>query len=1454
MEATGPPPAFSAVVRLQAPRIETTAAQDPECHVNVVSLDPKAPNVVTIVDPLSEGHVEHSYSFSRVFPSSSDAKTVFDEVGTVPIEALLEPKKGLSATFISYGDSGTCKREATFGGSASWDGQESLASLSLKHLFSGIRKMPKDSRPQVTISFFEVFLDEIRDANPNDGQGGDSMILPRGGPSSPPSTAGESLRGHGMSHSSTDVERKGELNERSLSVHEDSRGEVYVRGLAWGSVASPEEGLKRLRAALGHVKRQAETMKKQREVGRSPLLEGCTPGEREAMTSIAMVATLEHPTDQTDWEAVGKGKAPESASGRARTHLCILDLAGSERRRQGVVGADGSDKEKEKEIMGAAASLQRAVATNSAVASLGKVLQSLAEASLEDELKGAAAGESTVRREKENEQRVHVPYREAKLTRALQPYLQPRSSIVTLVGFLSPLESAFEESRNTLAFLDRVQWAGRGNAPHIVVAAESKAAEKKRLVKRLEGEKATLAALIEGQRTSMAAEMRALGEKTLEKLAEMGEEDEDDDDPLDDEMEVDASLFAVSSGKGGCAGGRGDGEDDDEEGEEDDDWIGMATGVFNAPNRKKFSRSPRIMNPAKVAELLGFEHLDGNLLFLNLGLRLSERDNREFDRAIVSLCGKTEKEILAVRGLLNEQREVFQEALAEERKKAKKAEDIADEVRKDLDAARERWREKQQKLRGEHEAAREKSALLRACIRSDEKEAEEREKIANKGHQEDLERFKKSAEEKREIFRELVASLPKPLSEDLERVRRQAETLKTERIFKLARQHMKRLSDMETGAFDWGYMEGIGTNLPRLAKKWGNADREPTTIQPKKKPKTTVELFKARQQEIEKERKEAVEDKKASSTDENLTEAGKMVRHFWQKHQAMTRRRIETMQLGKSLSFAQLIEQVADALSADLPETSLLDKPIKIPKLMLSMSHFELLKGQVARYHARTTGADLFTSLGLSHPVAFASVLEARRTEAPSPPPGMRMPSSLLSTSQFGGLSKGSLGEKKKSGKTQTKPEPEIASGFLQHTKRPGLRHNVPGPERSIAHYWADAAARVPTDLRASTRTNLRQQLQLGNTNASEALAEVTRRKKDATWSPTQTHRNGAGDTTVFSLPYSKDNLRTTALVSHPEAAMNGQMQMAPTRSAPSLPSPEFAYSHEGSPGEPSAGVTQRVTAEPITEWCSLEKDRKCMPGPSSLPRSSTQRLPLPIALSTSPPNWQRMYGHSVEAQALARDICAGSSSAASSAMLYMDRTDLQLLVLALTEDVLTPGALVPPETNPASCSAHNTKKMAQITGKIGGAVEGPPEAGLPGCTPPDPSRLFGASGDPQAKVLSRLSHHPVVQQLTALRTETEWLRGQIAEVLQEKEKMGVALEAARRRADMTATRLGAAGIESLRPLKARGAGGSLQMRKEKSEVWGWPQKDKGALVEKAFHRSFAKNAPPASGTLRILE
>eukprot|EP00741_Cyanophora_paradoxa_P013393 tig00020685_g12932.t1 len=247
-----------------------------------------------------------------------------------------------------------------------------------------------------------------------------------------------------------------------LDIREDSAQGVYVEGLSEHAVARPIDLLRKLKE--GMERRSERDTKSNAHSSRS-----------HAVTVITL----------RRWR---KAEAAEAgAAAVVVSRLCVVDMAGSENVKKSGVRAEGMEEAKQ---------------INLSIYTLGNVIESLVR------------------------QSPHVPYRESRLTRFLEPFLA-QSGKVSVVVTLSPSATAYEETRSALAFAEKAMRVPTRAVQNVVVPPEVEArllrAENGRLREELREARAALEAGEEraGRLRAEAAHQRAEGEALRRRLAEV---------------------------------------------------------------------------------------------------------------------------------------------------------------------------------------------------------------------------------------------------------------------------------------------------------------------------------------------------------------------------------------------------------------------------------------------------------------------------------------------------------------------------------------------------------------------------------------------------------------------------------------------------------------------------------------------------------------------------------------------------------------------------------------------------------------------------------------------------------------------------------------------------------------------------------------------------------------------
>eukprot|EP00933_Yihiella_yeosuensis_P028209 TRINITY_DN22027_c1_g3_i1.p1 TRINITY_DN22027_c1_g3~~TRINITY_DN22027_c1_g3_i1.p1 ORF type:complete len:1053 (-),score=199.25 TRINITY_DN22027_c1_g3_i1:289-3447(-) len=374
-------------------------------------------NQVTVLDPLSRGRMEHSFTFNRVFLPEHGQEMIFEHVAKPLIDRLL---LGYNSCCFAYGQTGSGKTHSVFGeGNAE---QRGMLARSIEHLFEKIEAQAAQNEVGMVVSFLEIYLDKVRDLGRfylSKGMGDDvsswSPHESRQGVASRPSSAGSLARpprpssasgsrpasaksGGGESQASRSGSAREDRNplnsddlypKQDLAIHETPQGLVYVEDLALIPVSNIREVLDV--ANLGVRMRATYETRLNARSSRS-----------HTIFSVSIVQK-------------SKTKAQAGVVGSV---VNFVDLAGSER-----LAKSQSEGRR----------FQEAVMINSSLSALGKVVLALASGSNR-----------------------HIPYRDSKLTRILQNSLGG-NSYTTMLTTIDPSSNNYEESLNSLFFADRCQ-------------------------------------------------------------------------------------------------------------------------------------------------------------------------------------------------------------------------------------------------------------------------------------------------------------------------------------------------------------------------------------------------------------------------------------------------------------------------------------------------------------------------------------------------------------------------------------------------------------------------------------------------------------------------------------------------------------------------------------------------------------------------------------------------------------------------------------------------------------------------------------------------------------------------------------------------------------------------------------------------------------------------------------
>eukprot|EP00930_Biecheleria_cincta_P060173 TRINITY_DN45868_c0_g1_i1.p1 TRINITY_DN45868_c0_g1~~TRINITY_DN45868_c0_g1_i1.p1 ORF type:complete len:1088 (-),score=199.40 TRINITY_DN45868_c0_g1_i1:58-3267(-) len=414
---------------------------DEETDIEMFDFPETRPNVITIKDPLSLGRREHSFEFSGIFKSEMNQVQVFQPVaGSIVDGALL----GRSGCVMAYGQTGSGKTYSIFGDVG---GEErGLLPRAIERLFQGFRQTDRSAAGGITVSFLEVYMDQVRDLGFPDGQYDpddegpgdeeDDVEHPGCNPSKSPSDTGFERSGRIVRANTSEVNVARADDKRPSLPARTNTAESGLNFTTPSGAVRPKRGLavRETPDGMVHVQGLAQ-LKAHCEADVNEIVDRGLARRATAVTSVNVRSSRSHTVFSVHLPSMGM----DDTSGGV--YLSFVDLAGSERFSKSK--AEGSR-------------FREATAINSSLTALGKVVLAL------------ASDPRSVR---------HVPYRDSKLTRILSPSLGGGTQ-VSLIATIHPRVEDYEESLNTLSFADRCKNVAR--QPQVSVLSE-KSDQKKRI-------------------------------------------------------------------------------------------------------------------------------------------------------------------------------------------------------------------------------------------------------------------------------------------------------------------------------------------------------------------------------------------------------------------------------------------------------------------------------------------------------------------------------------------------------------------------------------------------------------------------------------------------------------------------------------------------------------------------------------------------------------------------------------------------------------------------------------------------------------------------------------------------------------------------------------------------------------------------------------------------------------
>ena len=334
------------------------------------------------------------FTFDKIYSPTTSTETVYS-LTAKPI--ILAAMSGFHGSVLAYGQTNTGKTFTMQGTNQ----EPGIVPLAIHDCFECIGSSEQNNREfLLRVSYMELYNEIIKD-----------LLAP----------TVESISCH-----------KPLNKESKIRILNDRKKGVVVRGLKEKIVTSPEEVLQLI--SLGEAKRQVGQTEANMESSRSHTIFRLTVESRiKSMPStLSSKITDSGVTNELYLERQPKQQVLVST-------LQLVDLAGSESVRQ--AGTKGHR-------------LREGSFINRSLLTLGTVIRKLSDTTCINSVVPAKAqnggkisGHSNIN---------HVPYRDSKLTRLLQPSLGGNAH-VALICTLTPAAASFEESLNTLKFAARAK-------------------------------------------------------------------------------------------------------------------------------------------------------------------------------------------------------------------------------------------------------------------------------------------------------------------------------------------------------------------------------------------------------------------------------------------------------------------------------------------------------------------------------------------------------------------------------------------------------------------------------------------------------------------------------------------------------------------------------------------------------------------------------------------------------------------------------------------------------------------------------------------------------------------------------------------------------------------------------------------------------------------------------------
>lgn len=125
----------------------------------IVSLDPDGATV-TIGEDITEINDNNTFTFDRIFDSSSTQREVFDYSISSTVDDVL---KGYNGTVFAYGQTGSGKTFTMMGAGVEEPNLKGIIPRIIESIFTAILASPETMEYTVNVSYMEIYMERIRD-------------------------------------------------------------------------------------------------------------------------------------------------------------------------------------------------------------------------------------------------------------------------------------------------------------------------------------------------------------------------------------------------------------------------------------------------------------------------------------------------------------------------------------------------------------------------------------------------------------------------------------------------------------------------------------------------------------------------------------------------------------------------------------------------------------------------------------------------------------------------------------------------------------------------------------------------------------------------------------------------------------------------------------------------------------------------------------------------------------------------------------------------------------------------------------------------------------------------------------------------------------------------------------------------------------------------------------------